>query len=85
MFVVCPDCTDNENGIILFTSGCPSPYSCRSWFIDNSTNVTQGTYLVTGLNQTEEMTDYSFSYLYRSCPRSGCPRIRVDRGPVEAG
>ena len=55
-----------------------------SWYIDNTTNITTVTYLLTGANSTLSYSDVLYRYSYEACPRSGCPSPPRPGGPIDA-
>ena len=73
--------------------------SFSSWFLDNSTEPEQVTYLINavnlssvsykkktcdvGLTDNVTRTDVTFSYRYEPCPRSGCPKPGDKTGPLD--
>ena len=57
--------------------------SHSSWFIDNTTNTTTVTYLLTGANSTLRYSNILYHYSYEACPRSGCPSPPRSGGPVD--
>ena len=57
--------------------------SHSSWFIDNTTNTTTVTYLLTGADSTLRYSNILYHYSYEACPRSGCHSPPRPVGPVD--
>ena len=64
-------------------SHCILSFPHSSWFIDNTTNPTTVTYLLTGANLPPSNSDILYHYSYEPCPRSGCPSPPRPGGPID--